>query len=184
MQEATANTWARQFGVRVLEGYGATECSPAITVNTPLNPRFGSAGQVPAGHRIQVRAGRRRGRGRAPVGARPQHHARLFEPGSPTKNSWPQDGWYDTGDIARVDEDGFLYILGRLKRFAKVSGEMVSLTAAEEALAGAFPQYGLRFQIAVLARPDADRGEALVAVANDQRLQHGRNPRRHQSQGT
>jgi acyl-[acyl-carrier-protein]-phospholipid O-acyltransferase/long-chain-fatty-acid--[acyl-carrier-protein] ligase len=57
-----------------------------------------------------------------------------------------------------------------LKRFAKVSGEMVSLTAAEEALAGAFPQYGLRFQVAVLARPDADRGEILVAVANDNRL--------------
>ena len=80
-------------------------------------------------------------------------------------------GWYDTGDIARVDEDGFLHILGRLKRFAKVSGEMVSLAAAEEALAGAFPQYGLRFQIAVLARPDTDRGEALMAVCNEQKLQ-------------
>jgi acyl-[acyl-carrier-protein]-phospholipid O-acyltransferase/long-chain-fatty-acid--[acyl-carrier-protein] ligase len=79
-------------------------------------------------------------------------------------------GWYDTGDIASVDEDGFVHILGRLKRFAKVSGEMVSLTAAEEALAGAFPQYGLRFQIAVLARPDSARGESLVAVANDQRV--------------
>jgi acyl-[acyl-carrier-protein]-phospholipid O-acyltransferase/long-chain-fatty-acid--[acyl-carrier-protein] ligase len=80
-------------------------------------------------------------------------------------------GWYDTGDVARVDEDGFLHILGRLKRFAKVSGEMVSLTAAEEALSGAFPQYGLRFQIAVLARPDADRGEVLVAVSNEPKLQ-------------
>jgi acyl-[acyl-carrier-protein]-phospholipid O-acyltransferase/long-chain-fatty-acid--[acyl-carrier-protein] ligase len=81
-----------------------------------------------------------------------------------------QGGWYDTGDIARVDEEGYLHILGRLKRFAKVSGEMVSLTAVEEALAGAFPQYGLRFQAAVLTRPDADRGEALVAVSNEQKL--------------
>jgi acyl-[acyl-carrier-protein]-phospholipid O-acyltransferase/long-chain-fatty-acid--[acyl-carrier-protein] ligase len=79
-------------------------------------------------------------------------------------------GWYDTGDIARVDDEGYLFILGRLKRFAKVSGEMVSLTAAEEALAGAFPQYGQRFQIAILARPDADRGEALIAVSNEQKL--------------
>jgi acyl-[acyl-carrier-protein]-phospholipid O-acyltransferase/long-chain-fatty-acid--[acyl-carrier-protein] ligase len=79
-------------------------------------------------------------------------------------------GWYDTGDIARVDEDGFLFIQGRLKRFAKVSGEMVSLTAAEEALAGAFPQYGLRLQVAVLARPDHDRGEALIAVSNEAKL--------------
>ncbi len=82
-----------------------------------------------------------------------------------------QGGWHcDTGDIGRVDEDGFLYLLGRLKRFAKVSGEMVSLTAAEEALAGAFPQYGVRFQIAVLSRPDAERGEMLIAVSNEQKL--------------
>ena len=80
-------------------------------------------------------------------------------------------GWYDTGDIAKVDEEGFVFILGRLKRFAKISGEMVSLTAIEEALAGAFPQYGLRFQVAVVSKPDADKGEMLIAVANDAKLQ-------------
>jgi acyl-CoA synthetase (AMP-forming)/AMP-acid ligase II len=79
-------------------------------------------------------------------------------------------GWYDTGDIVRIDPDGFLFILGRLKRFAKVSGEMVSLAAVEDALAGAFPQYGLRFAVAVVARPDATRGEKLIAVTNEPRL--------------
>jgi acyl-[acyl-carrier-protein]-phospholipid O-acyltransferase/long-chain-fatty-acid--[acyl-carrier-protein] ligase len=79
-------------------------------------------------------------------------------------------GWYDTGDIARVDEEGFVEILGRLKRFAKVSGEMISLTAVEEALAGAFPHYGLRCQVAVISRPDEHKGEALVAVSNESRL--------------
>ena len=63
-------------------------------------------------------------------------------------------GWYDTGDIVRVDSEGFGYVLGRLKRFAKVSGEMISLTAVEDALSGAFPQYGLRFNVAVVALPD------------------------------
>ncbi len=169
LQEATANTWARQFGTRVLEAYGATECSPCITVNTPINPRFGSAGKflpgmewrlaavegVPEGGRLWVRG--------------PNVMRGYLNPEANEK-FLAGKGWYDTGDIARVDEDGYLFILGREKRFAKVSGEMVSLTAAEEALAGAFPQYGLRFQIAVLARPDADRGEVLIAVANDNKL--------------
>jgi acyl-[acyl-carrier-protein]-phospholipid O-acyltransferase/long-chain-fatty-acid--[acyl-carrier-protein] ligase len=80
-------------------------------------------------------------------------------------------GWYDTGDIVFMDDEGFLFIQGRLKRFAKISGEMVSLTAVEEALAGAFPQYGLRFQIAVVTRPDESKGEALIAATNEPRLQ-------------
>ena len=79
-------------------------------------------------------------------------------------------GWYDTGDIVQVDADGFVHILGRLKRFAKVSGEMVSLTAVEDALAGAFPQYGLKFAAAVVAKPDEAKGERLIAVTNEARL--------------
>jgi acyl-[acyl-carrier-protein]-phospholipid O-acyltransferase/long-chain-fatty-acid--[acyl-carrier-protein] ligase len=70
-----------------------------------------------------------------------------------------------------VDENGFVHILGRMKRFAKVSGEMVSLTAVEDALAGAFPQYGLRCQVAVVSQPDEDKGERLVAVTNESKLQ-------------
>lgn len=170
LQETTAQTWARQFGERVLEAYGATECSPCITVNTPINPRFGSAGRfmpemeykfepvegVAEGGRLWVRG---------------PNIMRGYLNAEANEKFLAGGGWYDTGDIACMDEDGFLFILGRLKRFAKVSGEMVSLAAAEEALAGAFPQYGLRFQIAVLARPDADRGESLIAVSNEPKLQ-------------
>src|SRR5208337_2616841 len=79
-------------------------------------------------------------------------------------------GWYDTGDVVSVDPEGYLFIRGRLKRFAKVSGEMVSLTAVEDALAGAFPQYGLRCQAAVIARQDMDKGEVLIAVTNEPKL--------------
>ncbi len=169
LQEATANIWARQQGVRILEGYGATECSPAITVNTLLNPRFGSAGRFLPGieYRLEkVEVVAEGGR----LWVRGPNIMRGYLNPEPNAKFQAQGGWYDTGDIAKVDEDGFLFLLGRLKRFAKVSGEMVSLTAAEEALAGAFPQYGMRFQVAVLARPDPQRGEALIAVANDQRL--------------
>jgi acyl-[acyl-carrier-protein]-phospholipid O-acyltransferase/long-chain-fatty-acid--[acyl-carrier-protein] ligase len=58
-----------------------------------------------------------------------------------------------------------------MKRFAKVSGEMVSLTAVEDALAGAFPQFGLRSQVAVVSRPDLEKGEVLIAVTNESRIQ-------------
>jgi acyl-[acyl-carrier-protein]-phospholipid O-acyltransferase/long-chain-fatty-acid--[acyl-carrier-protein] ligase len=169
LQEATANTWSRQYGVRVLEAYGATECSPAITANTPLYPRFGSAGRIMPGmeYKLETVEGVNEG-GRLFV--RGPNIMKGYLNAEPNEKFKALGGWYDTGDIARVDEDGFIFLLGRLKRFAKVSGEMVSLTAAEEALAGAFPQYGLRFQMAVFARPDADRGEMLIAVANDPRV--------------
>ena len=169
LQEGTANAWARQYGVRVLEGYGATKCSPTVTINTPLHPRFGTAGRFLPGmdYKFEAVEGVAQG-GRLWV--RGPNIMRGYLNREANEEFLAANGWYDTGDIASVDEDGFLQILGRLKRFAKVSGEMVSLTAAEEALAGAFPQYGLRFQIAVLARPDPERGEALVAVANDRRL--------------
>jgi acyl-[acyl-carrier-protein]-phospholipid O-acyltransferase/long-chain-fatty-acid--[acyl-carrier-protein] ligase len=169
LQEATANAWARQFGARVLEGYGATECSPVVTINTWLNPRYGSAGKFLPGieYKFEPAEGVDEG-GRLWV--RGPNIMRGYLNAEPNAKFQAQGGWYDTGDIARVDDDGFLFILGRLKRFAKVSGEMVSLTAVEEALAGAFPQYGMRFQAAVITRPDADRGEALIAVSNEAKL--------------
>ena len=80
-------------------------------------------------------------------------------------------GWYDTGDIIHVDADGYFWVRGRAKRFAKVSGEMVSLTAVEDALAGAFPQHGEECEVAVVALPDAEKGERLVAVTNEPKLE-------------
>jgi acyl-[acyl-carrier-protein]-phospholipid O-acyltransferase/long-chain-fatty-acid--[acyl-carrier-protein] ligase len=169
LQEATVNLWSRRFGVRVLEGYGATECSPVISVNTPMESRFGSAGRLLPGieHRIEPVEGVAEG-GRLFVGGPNVMRGYL----NPDANAQFQalEGWYDTGDIVRLDAEGFVHIQGRLKRFAKVSGEMVSLTAVEDALAGAFPRYGLRFQVAVLCRPDEEKGEVLVAVTNEPRL--------------
>lgn len=169
VQETTAQTYARQFGARILEGYGATECSPVIAVNSPLEPRFGTAGRLLPGmhYRLEPVEGVPRG-GRLLVRGPNVMKGYL----NPEANAAFQalGGWYDTGDIAEVDEDRYVTLLGRLKRFAKISGEMVSLTAVEEALAGAFPQYGQRCQVAVLSRPDADKGERLVAVANDARV--------------
>jgi len=169
VQEATSVTWARHYGVRILEGYGVTECSPAVSVNTPMAARHGTAGKLMPGMDWKIE----------PVDGVPEG-GRLFVRGpnvmrrylNPEADAQFQalGGWYDTGDLAKVDAEGFVTILGRLKRFAKISGEMVSLTAVEDALAGAFPHYGNRCELAVLNRPDADKGEMLLAVTNEPRV--------------
>jgi acyl-[acyl-carrier-protein]-phospholipid O-acyltransferase/long-chain-fatty-acid--[acyl-carrier-protein] ligase len=169
VQETTADTWAKRFGVRILEGYGVTECSPAIAVNTPLAPRHGSVGRFLPGisFRLEPVEGIKDG-GRLLV--RGPNVMRGYINRVANDQFQAQDGWYDTGDIVRVDADGFVYVLGRLKRFAKVSGEMVSLAAVEEALAGAFPHYGPDCEVAVLCQPDAHKGETLIAVTNQPQL--------------
>ncbi len=170
LQEATATTWSQKFGVRILEGYGATECAPCVSVNTPLCPKYGSVGRLLPGiqYRLEPVEGVTDG-------------GRLFVRGPNVMLGYLNadanakfkslDGWYDTGDIVSVDPEGYLFIRGRMKRFAKVSGEMVSLTAVEDALAGAFPQYGLRCQVAVVTKPDEGKGEMLIAVTNEPKLQ-------------
>ena len=169
VQEATAATWARQFGVRILEGYGATECSPVIAANTPLRPKHGAAGRLLPGIEYQIAAvdGVAAG-GRLLV--RGANVMKGYLNAEANARFQAADGWYDTGDIATVDDDRFVHLQGRLKRFAKISGEMVSLGAIEDALAGAFRHYGLRCQVAVIARPDDDKGEKLIAVSNEPRL--------------
>jgi acyl-[acyl-carrier-protein]-phospholipid O-acyltransferase / long-chain-fatty-acid--[acyl-carrier-protein] ligase len=169
LQESTVNTWCRKFGVRPTEGYGVTECSPAICVNTGMDMRMGSVGRLLPGMELRIE----------PVEG-VSEGGRLFVRGPNVMRGYLNaeaneafkglGGWYDTGDLARVDEDGYVHLLGRLKRFAKVSGEMVSLAAVEEVLAGAFPEYGLRCEVAVVSRPDEEKGEVLVAATNESRL--------------
>jgi acyl-[acyl-carrier-protein]-phospholipid O-acyltransferase/long-chain-fatty-acid--[acyl-carrier-protein] ligase len=169
LQEATALAWSQKYGVRILEGYGATECSPCVSVNTPLEPRYGSVGRLLPGMDYELE----------PVEG-VEDGQRLFVHGPNVMKGYLNaeanakfqalGGWYDTGDVVSVDADGYLHIRGRMKRFAKVSGEMVSLTAVEDALAGAFPKYGLRCQVAIITRPDEGKGEVLIAVTNEPKL--------------
>ncbi|MEN9576688.1 MAG: hypothetical protein RL514_4543 [Verrucomicrobiota bacterium] len=203
LQETTAQTWSNHFGVRVLEGYGATECAPCLSVNTPLEPNHGTVGRFmpgvewrvepvegiggQAGEQTEKQAGEQAGQQAgepahppAPTPVHPPTCGRLFVRGPNIMKGYLNadanakfqalDGWYDTGDIVSVDAEGFVSIRGRLKRFAKISGEMVSLSAVEDALAGAFPHYGLRCATAVVTRPDADKGEALICCTNEPRL--------------
>ena len=166
LKEETRQQWAEKFGIRVFEGYGATEASPVIAANTPVNYRAGTVGRLMPGieYRLESVSGIADG-GRLWVRG-PNIMLGYLLADKPGQLVPPQSehgaGWYDTGDIVRFDKDGFITILGRAKRFAKVGGEMVSLGAAEELAGRAWPEA----QHAVVALPDAQKGEQLVLLTS------------------
>jgi acyl-[acyl-carrier-protein]-phospholipid O-acyltransferase/long-chain-fatty-acid--[acyl-carrier-protein] ligase len=154
----TRARFAEKFGLRIFEGYGVTECAPVIAVNTPMHFRAGSVGRLlPAVEsRLEPVPGVERG-GRLYVRG-PNVMTGYYLADDPGVLVPPKDGWHDTGDIVDIDPLGFVTILGRAKRFAKIGGEMVSLIACEASAAAAWPE----FAHAVVARPDPKKGEQLV----------------------
>ena len=160
------NVWIEKFGIRILEGYGITECAPVVAVNVPMAYRAGSVGQLVPGmeYALESVPGIEQGGALWVRGPNVMKGYYLFDqPGiicPPTHDGqnaeW--DGWYATGDIVERDDDGFLFIKGRLKRFAKIAGEMISLETVEKIATLAAPESAH----AASTRPDAAKGEALV----------------------
>jgi acyl-[acyl-carrier-protein]-phospholipid O-acyltransferase/long-chain-fatty-acid--[acyl-carrier-protein] ligase len=159
-----------RFGVRVLEGYGATECAPVIAVNTPMRARFGTVGEPLPGVECRFEtvpgvddAGLLHVRGPNLMSGYLRDSAPgVIEPPESTYGA----GWYSTGDLAAIDEDGFLVLKGRLKRFAKLAGEMVSLEVVEKIAETASPAS----MHAAISRPDPARGEMIVLLTQDKEL--------------
>ncbi|MDE2385682.1 MAG: acyl-[ACP]--phospholipid O-acyltransferase [Alphaproteobacteria bacterium] len=158
VKQETRDIWMEKFGLRIFEGYGATECSPVLAVNTPMHYRSGSVGQLmdDIQYRVEPVPGIEAG-GRLFVKG-PNIMLGYLRADNPGVIEPPPDGWYDTGDIVSVDEFHFVTILGRAKRFSKIAGEMVSLTAIETKLQKLYPD----FAHAVVAVPDKKKGEQLV----------------------
>lgn len=168
LSEEVRSLWIDKFGIRVLEGYGVTECAPVIAANVPMACRSGSVGQiVPClDYRLEPVAGIAGGGILHVKGPNVMMgYLRHSNPGVLDTGSIVE-GWYDTGDIVRTDEDDFLYIRGRAKRFAKIAGEMVSLELVEQIAARAAPG----FSHAACARPDGARGEIIVLFTTSTRL--------------
>jgi acyl-[acyl-carrier-protein]-phospholipid O-acyltransferase/long-chain-fatty-acid--[acyl-carrier-protein] ligase len=158
----TRRVWSEKFGIRILEGYGATETAPALAVNTPMHFKAGTVGRLLPGieHRVETVDGISDG-GRLFVRG-PNVMLGYLRAENPGVLDPPKDGWYDTGDIVQIDAEGFVTIKGRAKRFAKVAGEMVPLGAVEELVARVWPSA----MHAVVAVPDAKRGEQLVLITD------------------
>jgi acyl-[acyl-carrier-protein]-phospholipid O-acyltransferase / long-chain-fatty-acid--[acyl-carrier-protein] ligase len=143
-----------------------------LSLNSRVDPKVGTAGRLLPGieYRLEPIDGVDRG-GRLHV--RGPNVMKGYVNPDANATFRAGNGWYDTGDIVEIDEDGFVTICGRMKRFAKVSGEMVSLSVVEEALGAAGLAFGPRCQIAVVSMPDPNKGERLVAVTNERRLDLG-----------
>ncbi|MEM7290852.1 MAG: AMP-binding protein, partial [Pseudomonadota bacterium] len=160
VKASTRETFMNKFGIRILEGYGVTETAPVISINTPMYNKPGTVGKILPGmeYRLENVPGVDEG-GRLFVKG-PNVMAGYLLADDPGILKPLKDGWHDTGDIVTMDEDGFIKIRGRAKRFAKIGGEMVSL-AAVEALAG---ELWPGVNTAVASVPDAKKGEKLIML--------------------
>ncbi|HEX2816450.1 MAG TPA: AMP-binding protein [Phenylobacterium sp.] len=163
VRDETHNLINEKFGpIPLLEGYGATEASPVIAVNIPSDNRRGTVGALLPGVETKL----------VPVPGIPGG-GQLYVRGPNVMTGYlnaaggvdpPVDGWHDTGDVVSITDDGWVKIKGRVKRFAKVGGEMVSLTAAEDLACAVWPEG----RHAVIALPDPKKGERLILVTDRQ----------------
>ena len=166
LNEEVRKTWMDKFGIRILEGYGSTECAPVLAVNTPMANQPGTVGPLLPGlePRLESVPGIERGGLLSVKGPNVMLGYFLYD--DPGVLKAPQDGWYNTGDIVDIEEGGFVRILGRVKRFAKIAGEMVSLETVEQIANAASPET----QQAATTQADAQRGENIVLFTTNPQL--------------
>jgi acyl-[acyl-carrier-protein]-phospholipid O-acyltransferase/long-chain-fatty-acid--[acyl-carrier-protein] ligase len=160
LREETRRVYADKYGVRIFEGYGATETSPVISINTPMQNRPGTVGRLLPGLQYRLDAIPGIAEGGLLTMKGPNVMLGYFKADQPGILQPPADGWYDTGDIVAIDAEGFITIKGRQKRFAKIGGEMVSLTAVEAAIGRLWKDC----KHAVVNLPDTKKGEQIVLL--------------------
>jgi len=173
LSDAVFERYAKIYGIRVMSGYGVTECSPVVSINNALEYEYGTVGKILPGIEYKLTpvegVDNKNGRaGRLYVKGKNIMKCYLKNEEANRKYLIEDQGWYDTGDIVEITETGFFRIVGRLKRFSKISGEMISLTAIEEALVG---EFGDRKDIAIVAIADERKGEKLILITNNRQIE-------------
>lgn len=153
--------WFERFGIRIYEGYGVTETAPILSLNTPTAYKRGSVGKLLPGleYKIQSVDGIERGGNLIVKGPNVMKGYLIHG-----KGFIPLNEWHETGDVVDVDEQGFVSIVSRLKRFAKIGGEMISLNVIEELALQCFGSSSF----AAVAIPDKRKGEKIVLFATSE----------------
>ena len=165
LKESTKNLYAEKFDVNILQGYGVTEASPVISFNTLIEHKTGSVGRPFPGIECKVEPIEGLDKGGKLFIKGPNIMLGYIKADKPGIIQ-PQGEWYDTGDIVEIDENGFITIAGRAKRFAKIAGEMVSLMVPEELALQLFPDV----THAAIAIADDKKGESLVLYSECEAL--------------
>ncbi len=163
VQESTRFIYADKFGIRVLEGYGTTEASPIISINTPMYNKTGTVGRLLPGIQYQLKNLPDFQEGQelwikgdnVMLGYMSYNHPGIID--------YLKEGWLNTGDVVIIDHEGFITIIGRTKRFAKIGGEMIGLDAIEEITNTLWPKY----KHACISKPHPQKGEFLILVTEN-----------------
>ena len=162
----TRNIWMERMGIPVMEAYGATECSPVISANNRIFNRFGSIGKILPAIEYKIEPVPGIDKGGELIVRGPNIMIGYIMPDNPGVLVPLQDGWYHTGDVVEIDEIGFVYIKDRIKRFAKIGGEMVSLNAVNEMVCKAYAADN-EYQYGIVSTPHESKGEQIVLATNN-----------------
>ena len=168
IQSETRHLWMERFGIRILEAYGSTECSPLVTINNRIFCNFHSIGKILPGIEYKLKQIDGIEEGGSLMVKGPNVMLGFMSAANPGVVIAPAGGWYDTGDVVSLDDMGFVYLKGRLKRFAKIGGEMVSLPSLENLVKKAYPD--LEFECTAVAIPHDTKGEQIILVTTSDKI--------------
>jgi acyl-[acyl-carrier-protein]-phospholipid O-acyltransferase/long-chain-fatty-acid--[acyl-carrier-protein] ligase len=163
LRDETRAFLRKKHGIELLEGYGVTEASPVVAANRPGANRPGTVGQLMAGMQYRIEPAEGIPNAGRLVIKGPNVMLGYLRPDAPGRIIPPPEGWHDTGDVVTVDDEGFIAIKGRLKRFAKIGGESVSLAVVESIASALWPEHSH----AAVALPDGRKGEQIVLVTTN-----------------
>jgi acyl-[acyl-carrier-protein]-phospholipid O-acyltransferase/long-chain-fatty-acid--[acyl-carrier-protein] ligase len=166
----TRSMWMEHSGVRMMEAYGSTECSPVMTANNGIFNKFGSIGKLLPGMQYKIEPVDGIASGGELCVKGPNVMLGYFMPDNPGVLVPPANGWYHTGDVVDLDEIGFFTIKDRIKRFAKIGGEMVSLNAVHDMVMAATQEMGPEYAYGVVSVPHESKGEQIVLVTNNKEV--------------